>query len=372
MKAVIFGAGNIGRGLVGEVLAESGYGLTFVDVDAAVVRMLNEAGQYEIESRSSKKVVRVERAIEAREEADVRDAVAGSSLIATAVGAGPLERVAPLIGDGLAVSARDHVNVLACENMDPNSGALRSSVVEATGEASVAGIGFPEVVVDRIAPGDPRSPVVKVEDTFEFVVDSEEWVGPIADGPAVFSQDLNAYRLRKLWLVNGVHFAAAVLGLRRGHRDIHEAVADGRVGDVLRSMSDLVAETLAGVTQEFALADLREYGDRTMVRFQNAELADRTTRVARNPLGKLAADERILGPCNRAQQLGLDPGPFVEVIAHAMTIDNPEVEGLSDLRGELSRRGHSHFLTQHCGVAADSDLQRRIGERVEELLRSPA
>ena len=47
-RAVQFGAGNIGRGLVGYVLRRSGYDLTFVDVVDEVVRHLNALGRYPV------------------------------------------------------------------------------------------------------------------------------------------------------------------------------------------------------------------------------------------------------------------------------------------------------------------------------------
>ena len=41
MKAVMYGAGNIGRGFIGQLLSQSGYHVDFIDVAPAVIEQLN-------------------------------------------------------------------------------------------------------------------------------------------------------------------------------------------------------------------------------------------------------------------------------------------------------------------------------------------
>ena len=46
MRAVMYGAGNIGRGFVGALMSGAGYEVTFIDVDQTLVSRLREKGEY--------------------------------------------------------------------------------------------------------------------------------------------------------------------------------------------------------------------------------------------------------------------------------------------------------------------------------------
>ncbi|MGI6570977.1 MAG: hypothetical protein ACOX27_08070 [Caldicoprobacterales bacterium] len=47
-KALIFGAGNIGRGFIGQLLHQSGYEVVFLDINEAVIKRLNRDRCYPI------------------------------------------------------------------------------------------------------------------------------------------------------------------------------------------------------------------------------------------------------------------------------------------------------------------------------------
>ena len=52
-QAVMYGGGNIGRGFIGALLSQSGYGVTFIDVAAPVVDTLREKRTYPVRYVSS-------------------------------------------------------------------------------------------------------------------------------------------------------------------------------------------------------------------------------------------------------------------------------------------------------------------------------
>lgn len=105
MKALHFGAGNIGRGFIGSLLKASGFELVFTDVNEAVINELNEKGEYTVELAApgqQQEVVGPVSAINsAKDPAALREAVATADLITTAVGPAVLNIIASSIAEGL-------------------------------------------------------------------------------------------------------------------------------------------------------------------------------------------------------------------------------------------------------------------------------
>jgi mannitol-1-phosphate 5-dehydrogenase len=163
MLAVHFGAGNIGRGFIGQLLHESGYDIVFVDVRDDVVAALKTEGRYEViladENESHIPVDRVTALHSARDAEEVTERLAEADLVTTAVGPSILPVIAPAIAQGLLERVRvggAPVNVIACENMVGASQALRGYVMEHVPEETAEAVeeisGFPNAAVDRIVP----------------------------------------------------------------------------------------------------------------------------------------------------------------------------------------------------------------------------
>jgi mannitol-1-phosphate 5-dehydrogenase len=161
MKSVHFGAGNIGRGFIGQLLHESGYDITFVDIQDDLVDALKKDGRYDViladESEEHIPVDRVTALHSVNEADEVTERLAEADLITTAVGPSVLPVLAPAIAKGLVERARRGgapVNVIACENMVGASQALRGFVMEHVPDAEAVDeiAGFPNAAVDRIVP----------------------------------------------------------------------------------------------------------------------------------------------------------------------------------------------------------------------------
>ena len=105
MNAVHFGAGNIGRGFIGEILAKNGFHITFVDVNETIIQALKERKSYTIElADASHQQINVENVTglnNMTEPEKVVEAIAEADLVTTAIGPNILPRIAELIAQGI-------------------------------------------------------------------------------------------------------------------------------------------------------------------------------------------------------------------------------------------------------------------------------
>lgn len=377
MQSVHFGAGNIGRGFIGQLLHEAGYDITFLDVQKDVVEVLKEQGRYEViladEEQTRIPVDRVTALHSVDDAEEVTERLAEADLITTAVGASVLPIVAPAIAAGLVERVRrggGPVNVVACENMIGGSQSLRDSVMESVPAEKVEEVeevaGFPNAAVDRIVPEQTTEGVdVLVEPFYEWIVDSSQIKGERPDVSGItYVEDLGPYIERKLLTVNTGHSATAYLGYASGKRTIHEALEDDVVHE---AASDALKETGLLLIKEhgFDPDKHREYRHKVISRFLNPRISDDVTRVARAPIRKLGPNERFVSPALRLLDMGHMPVHLATVIAAVLQYDHPEDEEARELQEAVGAGGERSALARYAGIEEDHPLADLVVERMD-------
>ena len=267
MKAVHFGAGNIGRGFVGLLLHEAGYEVVFADVNAELIDALAAADSYDVHlvgDGSETKTVTGFRAINSAtdEEALVAE-IATADVVTTAVGPRILRFVAPVIARGLAARDDDapRLAVMACENAIGATDLLAAELMDGlpdddTRDELASRAVFANTAVDRIVPAQaPDAGIdVTVETFFEWVVDRSPFNGTAPDIPgAHFVDSLGPYIERKLFTVNTGHATVAYTGFLAGATTISEAIG---IPSVLEAAEAALAETSAALSAKHGLEGL--------------------------------------------------------------------------------------------------------------------
>ncbi|NGQ95225.1 mannitol-1-phosphate 5-dehydrogenase [Brevibacillus sp. SYP-B805] len=379
MLAVHFGAGNIGRGFIGQLLHQAGYEVCFIDVNKDLVDEINRQKAYVIRlAEEGEKTITVTGigAIHGQDEEEVAKAIARADLVTTAVGPHILRHIAPVIAKGIARRAQENqqpLNVIACENMIGGSTQLKSHVFallsDREQEWAERLVGFPDAAVDRIVPlqkhEDPL--MVTVEPYHEWVVNRAQIKGdvPAIDG-VTFVDDLTPYIERKLFTVNTGHAMIAYLGYVRGYETIAQAIRDESVywaarGALEESGAMLVAK------HGFDHTEHEHYIQKILSRFENPYISDEVTRVGRSPLRKLSPDDRLVGPARQALAYHIQPTHLAMGIAAALQFDYPEDQEARELAASIRDQGIEHTITTYMGIPQDSPLFGLIMNQWKDL-----
>lgn len=375
MKAVHFGAGNIGRGFVGLLLHEGGYEVVFSDVSAGLVDAINAVDSYtvhEVGDGGTDVVVTGFRALNSAEDPQaVVDEIASADVVTTAVGPTILKFVAPLIRAGLA--QRDEtlapLQVMACENAIGATDQLRAHVREQAGDdwaALSARAVFANTAVDRIVPGQPADAGVDVvvEPFYEWAIEQAPFGGALPRIPgAHFVDDLAPYIERKLFTVNTGHAATAYYGARAGIERISDALAEP---EIAAAVSATLAETSAVLIakHEFAPDELARYRETILARFRNPALPDTVWRVGRQPLRKLSRHERFVGPAAEAAERGLSTEALVATMGAALSFSSAEDPEAVELQRLLTTKSAAAFTTEVTGLEPQHPLFEAVRDVV--------
>ncbi|PNW09600.1 mannitol-1-phosphate 5-dehydrogenase [Microbacterium testaceum] len=374
MKAVHFGAGNIGRGFVGLLLHEGGYELVFSDVSASLVEAINSASSYtvhEVGEGGVDKEVTGFRAIDSSVDPEALvDEIATADVVTTAVGPTILKFVAPHIVAGLALRdpSLPPLQIMACENAIGATDQLREHVVELSGEswdALASRAVFANTAVDRIVPAQSGGGVdVTVEPFYEWAIERP----PFGDTPpnipgAHFVDDLEPYIERKLFTVNTGHATTAYFGAQAGIDRISDALANP---EIAAKVEAALEETSALLVEKHELdADVQgEYRATILRRFRNAALPDTVWRVGRQPLRKLSRHERFVGPAAEAVDRGLPVDALVSAMAAALEFSDAEDAQAVDLQRMLRELDAETFTAEVTGLDDEHPLYARIVEIV--------
>ena len=371
-KAIQFGAGNIGRGFIGAVLAQAGYQVTFADVVESLLDQINERKGYTVhvtDTNSYDIDIAGIKAVHSGSEEAV-SVIVDADIITTAVGIRILKFVAPTIAKGLAARMEAGVekplNVMCCENGLKATSQLKALVFdqldEKTREWTVSHVGFPDAAVDRIVP-----PVhcevpldVAVEEFFEWDAERCDFVGGVPDIPGMVPVDnLLAYVERKLFTLNTGHATLAYLGKMKGYETIGQSIADESIKAVVREAMQQSGEALV---KKFGFDHAKhfEYIESILVRFHNPYLKDDCDRVGRDPLRKLASNDRLVLPMLTDRGFGLPYDKLLLAIGACLHFDNPADPQSAEMIRSVKEAGVEGTIVKYSGIPADDPVLQEI------------
>ena len=268
----------------------------------------------------------------------------------------PLRTLPGRLVGGLAARRRADagpIAIVSCDNLAGNGAAANAVLRDVASDVDPdlldwidEEVAVVTTMVDRITPrttpeireaveaatGRHDAAPVATEPFSEWVVSGKFPGGRPAwhDAGATFTDDIEPYEHRKLWLLNGGHSLLAYLGSIRGHATVDDAIAD----EVCRtSLETWWAEAAAHLSQP--PADISAYQARLLDRFGNARLPYQLDQIAADGSQKLPV--RILPVLRAERSAGRMPSGAVCAVAawithlrgHGAAINDPAADTLT-------------------------------------------
>lgn len=386
---LIFGAGKIGRSFIGQLFGQSGYNVVFSDIDQNLVNALNRRKSYPVVIKGKTEetiLVKNVRAVSGLDRDAVIKAVAEASIMAVSVGKNALEKIIPVIAEGLKrrqeLTPDRPLDIIIAENMREAGEFIRSKLAEVLPQNYPLDklVGLVETSIGKMVPimtdeelkNDPL--LIFAEPYNTLILDKLAFKGEIPNVKGLSpKENMKAWVDRKAFIHNLGHATAAYVG-NFYHPDakyIFEVLADKNILATTRKTMLQAAEILVSYyPDDFTLSDLEEHIDDLLSRFQNRALKDTVFRVGQDLPRKLGIDDRFAGIIQMAQKKQLKYDRIVNAMAYGFFFRKTDEHGaLSPLDHRflqtLKDKGVKKTLTTLCGF--HSEKNRDLLNELEHL-----
>lgn len=394
-KAVMYGAGNIGRGFIGYLFRKSGYEVVFIDINPVVIDKLNSEHNYPVrivsEGRYHEETVDGVRAVSAADVKAVAGEIASADIMATAVGVNVLPKIARPVAKGLIKRWEQGnftpLNIIICENLiDANKyleKLIKQELSSSQAEYFDKYVGLVEASIGRMVPvmtdkmqeGNPLR--VWVEPYSELPVDKDGFKGDIPEICSMIPfSPFDFYIQRKLYMHNMAHATAAYLGFIENREYIWESVKNPVIKLIaLRALH----ESAAAMASEHGvpMKGLLDHCEDLIYRFSNKLLGDTVERVGKDPVRKLSPNDRLTGAAGLCIKKGINP-VFISIGIAAGFIFSPESdEAALKVQQFVDKNGIEKAVEEFCGFKSTDAITGLIigffsmfskGESLEKIL----
>jgi len=376
-KILIWGAGKIGRGFLGDLFHQAGYQLVFVDRNEQVVKQLNTRPEYSVYDLSDGGgISRVSgyMAVHIPRKEAILGELETCSLMAVAVHPDgfpdTVDMLHAAVCKRMAEGSGETLDIIVCANMFDPGQRLWEQLVQRLSPKEKAycdqHFGFVSALTNRLAI-DPEEEL-RAQDPLAVVV-SGRGVLPVnklafkgglpKTERLSFVDNLPELELRKYYTYNMLHAALAYIGSFQGHTYAYESIADPVVMQMVRGALAEVGEALMNKFG-FSQAETDEWNEMGIRMLDNPALKDTLQRLGSDSSRKLAKDERLTGPALLCRDNGIWPYYITKAIAYALLF-SPAADVKSQMVSEYARvYGAKEAAKRYCGLESEPELLELI------------
>ncbi|MEM7548622.1 MAG: tagaturonate reductase [Bacteroidota bacterium] len=204
----------------------------------------------------------------------------------------------------------ERIVVLPCELIDKNGEKLQKTICQYIEHWNLGNyfqdwvnkkVTFCNTLVDRIVPGFPKDSIqkywgqtgyqdeilVEAEYFHLWVIEGPDWIQEVLPAQkaglnVVFTNDLDAYRTRKVRVLNGLHTVMVPVSYLYGLRTVKDTLEDDQLSFFLNeALFEEILPTLQGDEKQ-----LEDYASKTLERFRNPAIKHQLISIALNSFSK--------------------------------------------------------------------------------------
>ena len=380
-KLVLFGAGKIGRSFIGQLFAQSGFEVVFIDIDENVINELHTKRQYKVVIKSNEPdrtiLVKNVRGVLGTQKEKVVSEIVSCDLAAVSVGQRGLMAIIPVLARAIAERKRiagTPLDIIIAENMRNADEFIFAELCKHVEKdfPLKEWVGLVETSIGKMVPIMPESEVQKdpllvyAEPYNTLILDKIAFKNPIPEVEGLApKENIKAWVDRKSYLHNFGHVAVAYAGFlaEPSKKYLSDVVKNPFVKEFARSgMLESAEILLKKYPDEFSASDLTAHIDDLLNRFENSSLKDTVFRVGCDLKRKLNKNDRILSPLIDGEKLNVGIEKIRLTYAYGLCFKCKDNNGNMhdedvEFMKNLHEKGLFTVLKEFCGLNQNLDIQ---------------
>lgn len=378
-KVVIVGAGKEGKGTFGDIFNEQNWQITFLDKDVQVIKALHNSDFYEVEAlyvdHSEKHRISNYQAFLIQDNQAYQAQIIAADVIMLALYPDDIPNAAnylqPLLINRAHTNPKQKLTIVCGTNKNHLMRKIYHDFTNLMNEAQKNWFSQNVALSDMIVRRSSNSPHPSDLTLTTKVVQTSIIQAPVYFDLNQFpwfelTDSLEMLKDIKLYTYNCPHVTCAFAGYQKHYQTIEEAQEDPEISQL---MNQCLAEAEAGILKQYPItkAALEKFVAAPKPLGEEAELI---SRVAFDPLRKLAPKDRLLGPAVICQNNQIYPHALIESIANGLLYDNPQDQNAVKMQKLIQEQGIAKATVTITGLKLEDKLNQAVVDSYNRKLKN--
>lgn len=374
MKNIHFGAGNIGRGFIGQLLHKSGYHITFIDINELIVQNLNERSHYSIKFLDTQTLETVSNfdalnIIDNQEEIDF--AIKQADLITTSIGLNILPSIAKTIANSLKEKYKQQdtkfIDIIACENTPNATAFLEKEIYKHLNELEkqfiTQYVGFPNVIVDRnVLVKKYDDPLyVEVNSHFEWIIEKNKVKSLVNTNifAAKYTTNLQKYIDRYQWLNRTIQDIICYMAYQENKQSLFDSLQQANIKNHLLNTLTEIKNLLIN-KYDFTIDNLDKYSNEIINRLENTDTVKDVSRLCQSPINKITYNSILTNILEECQKYNVDYEYIAKTYAYILKYNDERDLQSIQLQTKIANHGLENTIISISQLSNTNIIQKIV------------